>query len=70
MFPQNFNSLSSAAGLCFGGQYLMPPELGESFSQILDQIEELGVDEFPPEVGFLNILRLFHTMFQPNEGIM
>ena len=28
----------------------MPPELGESLSQILDQIEELGVDEFPPEM--------------------
>ena len=28
----------------------MPPELGESLSQILDQIEELGVDEFPAEM--------------------
>ena len=22
-----------------------------------------------PEVGFLNIIRLFHTTFQPKEGI-
>lgn len=28
----------------------MPPELGESLSQILDQIEELGVDQFPSEM--------------------
>ena len=43
---------SAAAGLCLGGgQYgLMPAELGESLAQILDQIEELGVDEFPPEM--------------------
>ena len=28
-----------------------------------------GEGDVAPEVGFLNILPLFHTMFQPNKGI-
>ena len=36
-----------------------------------DQIQKKKKNwlENQPEVGFLNILCLFHTTFQPNEGI-
>ena len=32
-------------------------------------LPEERVDQLVPEVGFLNILRLFHTTFQPNKEI-